>query len=185
MDNVTMPSWLTMPPSRKVIKIGLLVTLLLQLSVLCVEYFGAVWPIWTGKEIVLKTEPVDPRSLFRGNYVRLNYDINRIVQSDAGEFKLNSVVYLVLHEQKGVWQGSEITRVMPTEGDFIRGRVRSHYGEVLNIDYGIEAFFMPKEKALAVEKEMRGTGTTKVRVFISDTGKARAVAFKCIAKACE
>ena len=185
MDKVTMPSWLTMPPNRKVIKIGLLLTLLFQLSVLCVEYLGAVLPIWTGKEIILKTEPVDPRSLFRGNFVRLNFDINLISRIDAAEFKRGSVVYLVLEEKDGLWQAGEVSSVMPIQGDFIRGRVRNNYGEMLDIDYGIEAFFMPKEKALVVEKEMRGTGTAKVRVFISDTGKARAVGFKCIAKACE
>jgi len=32
----------------------------------------------TGALVVLKTTPVDPRSLFRGDYVRLNYDINRL-----------------------------------------------------------------------------------------------------------
>lgn len=95
------------------------------------------------------------------------------------------MVYLVLEEKDGLWLAGEVSSLMPIQGDFIRGRVRSNYGDVLSIDYGIEAFFMPKEKALAVEKEMRGTGTAMVRVFISDTGKARAVAFKCIAKACE
>ena len=32
----------------------------------------------TGKEIVLPVVPVDPRSLFRGDYVILSYDISRI-----------------------------------------------------------------------------------------------------------
>ena len=32
----------------------------------------------TGREIVLKTVPVDPRDLFRGDYVTLRYDISRL-----------------------------------------------------------------------------------------------------------
>ena len=39
--------------------------------------FGAM-PLWTGKEIRVKVVPVDPRSLFRGNYARLNYDFSRL-----------------------------------------------------------------------------------------------------------
>ena len=31
-----------------------------------------------GKEIRVKVVPVDPRSLFRGNYARLNYDFSRL-----------------------------------------------------------------------------------------------------------
>ncbi|MBW8184706.1 GDYXXLXY domain-containing protein [Shewanella nanhaiensis] len=184
MESLVTPLSRKGSPSKKFVQIGLFLTIFFQLSVLCVEYLGAVWPIWTGKAVVLKTQPVDPRSLFRGNYVRLNYDISRVEREDAEAFKLGSVVYLTLEENSGLWQAKEVTREMPSEGDFIRGRVRSHYGEVLSIDYGIEAFFMPKEKALAVEKEMQGTGTAQVEVYISSSGKARAVGFICIAKTC-
>ncbi|HIE31672.1 MAG TPA: hypothetical protein EYP67_04720 [Methanosarcinales archaeon] len=31
-----------------------------------------------GQEIVLKTDPIDPRDLFRGDYVTLSYEISRI-----------------------------------------------------------------------------------------------------------
>ena len=32
----------------------------------------------TGQEVLLKVQPVDPRDLFRGDYVVLRYDITRV-----------------------------------------------------------------------------------------------------------
>jgi len=36
------------------------------------------WPLWTGEPIYLAVRPVDPRDLFRGDYVTLGYDIQRV-----------------------------------------------------------------------------------------------------------
>ena len=42
---------------------------------------GKVQTMMTGDVIILRTEPVDPRSLFRGSFVRLRYEITLL--SDA------------------------------------------------------------------------------------------------------
>jgi len=37
------------------------------------------YPLWVGKEIALRVvQPIDPRSLFRGEYVILSYDLSRL-----------------------------------------------------------------------------------------------------------
>jgi uncharacterized membrane-anchored protein len=36
------------------------------------------WPLWTGESIYLKVRPVDPRDLFRGDYVTLGYDVDNL-----------------------------------------------------------------------------------------------------------
>ncbi|MBT3870270.1 MAG: GDYXXLXY domain-containing protein [Gammaproteobacteria bacterium] len=48
------------------------------MAVLVGMYVTAALPLWTGAEIRLATAPVDPRSLFRGNYALLSYDISEI-----------------------------------------------------------------------------------------------------------
>ena len=63
---------------RKKIIIALCAAVLLQLMVLSGMLVLAAMPLWTGKEIRVKVVPVDPRSLFRGNYARLNYDFSRL-----------------------------------------------------------------------------------------------------------
>jgi len=182
MNTLSVPDWLQKKPGKRAIQIGLILTLFFQLAVLSVEYLGSVLPIWTGEEIILKTEPVDPRSLFRGNYVRLNYEINRIEVEPHTEYKNGSLIYVSLVESQGIWQFDTLNRDKPQEGLYMRGRVRSHHSGSLQVEYGIEAFFMPKEKALKVQDEMGSQA--QVRVFVAPSGKARAVGFKCLGDAC-
>jgi uncharacterized membrane-anchored protein len=47
---------------------------------------GHAWPLWVGQAIYLKVRPVDPRDLFRGDYVVLGYDIGTLrVRSASAE----------------------------------------------------------------------------------------------------
>jgi hypothetical protein len=41
-----------------------------------------IYILKTGKVIHLRTAPIDPRDIFRGDYVRLNYEISRIAIDD-------------------------------------------------------------------------------------------------------
>jgi len=182
MNTMTIPGWLHKKPGKRTIQIGLILTLIFQLSVLSVEYLGSVLPIWTGKEVILKTQPVDPRSLFRGNFVRLNYEINRITTEPGEAFKIGSPIYVSLTEREGIWLFDTLNSAKPHQGTYIRGRVRRNDSGTVRIEYGIEAFFMPKEKALKVQNEMGGQA--QVRVFVGPNGKARAVGFKCLGDAC-
>ncbi|WP_299792487.1 GDYXXLXY domain-containing protein [uncultured Shewanella sp.] len=183
MNTMTLHGWLYKKPGKRTVQLGLYLTLFFQLSVLSVEYLGSVLPIWTGEAIVLKTEPVDPRSLFRGNFVRLNYEINRVTVEGGGkDYKEGEVIFVTLIEKQGIWQAETIDIKRPEHGSYIRGRIRSIDSGSVRVEYGIEAFFMPKEKALKVQDEMRGHAL--VRVYVAPDGKARAVGFKCLGEAC-
>ena len=45
------------------------------IAILAVLLVGHAWPLWTGQTVVLPVRPVDPRDLFRGEYVRLDTPI--------------------------------------------------------------------------------------------------------------
>ena len=156
--------------NKQMIMKGLIAGLVLQILVLLLEYLGAVYPLWTGQEVTLKTIPVDPRSLFRGNYARLNYDISTIPATDmltVTGLRFNQYVYVKLKPGDGgihVYDGASLTR--PVSGLFIRGRAQGDR----NIKYGIEAFFASKERALALEEKLRIGGLAKV--MIAGNGKA-------------
>lgn len=164
--------------SKKNIIAGLMAVIILQIIVLGSEYLGAVYPLWTGTEIKLKTVPVDPRSLFRGNYARLEYDISSI---EAGYFeddksiRENEVVYVKLKPAgEGLFEFQDAGFEKPDAGIFIKGRiVRDRFSKrdkKYNIKYGIEAFFAPKEKALALEKKLRRGGAAVI--MVAENGKA-------------
>ncbi len=57
---------------RTVILIGVV---LLQVAVVLSLVVRYEWRLWHGAPIVLETVPVDPRDLFRGDYVDLDYTI--------------------------------------------------------------------------------------------------------------
>ncbi|MFC1824852.1 GDYXXLXY domain-containing protein [Thermodesulfobacteriota bacterium] len=164
--------------SKKTIATGLMIVIALQITVLAGEYLGAIYPIWTGKEIRLKTIPVDPRSLFRGNYARLRYEISTIEGKDLGmkqNLRNGEVVYIKLKPGADglyVFDGAGLEK--PGSGPFIRGRLQTKQSRnksvIFNIRYGIEAYFAPKEKALALEKELRGSGVAII--MVAGNGKA-------------
>ena len=52
------------------LKISLLATA--QVAALAAMIADKQWTLNTGTQVVLQTEPVDPRSLFMGDYARLN-----------------------------------------------------------------------------------------------------------------
>jgi len=164
--------------SKKNIITGLMIIIVFQLIVLSSEYLGAIYPLWTGKEIKIKTIPVDPRSLFRGNYARLQYDISTI---DATYFdgkkdlRNDEVVYVKLKPaEDGLFVFEDAGLEKPEKGPFLRGRLQRNRSRnkssIYNVRYGIEAYFAPKEKALALEKDLRRGGVAII--MIAENGKA-------------
>jgi len=132
------------------------------------------WMIWervhllaTGREVVLDVVPVDPRSLFRGDYVSLGYDMSRVAApSRALHLKRGDDVYVTL--QKGVddkWTvvGSSMKPPAAARADqvVIKGRV-SHVIHTsdqaipqLTMRYGIESFFVPEGTGRELEALVR------------------------------
>ena len=135
-------------------------------------------PLWTGDEVKVKTVPIDPRSLLRGNYARLNYAFSSI---DAGpkrdpQPKKGSVIYVQLQPSANddYYEYADWALEKPESGVFIRGRVTRAWCSTncnLRVKYGIEAFFAPKEKALALESDLRETGMAVL--MVSKGGNAR------------
>ncbi len=163
-------------PNKKIV-IGLIIVICFQLFIHAGVYLNAVYPIWTGQVIKLKTMPVDPRSLFRGNYARLRYtisniparDINRLTSPRHGE-----IVYVKLKPStSGVWDYNGVSLKKPNSAPFLRGRIQTSYHRTPNtyrIFYGIEAYFAPKKKALELEKKLRQNAVATIKV--AKNGKA-------------
>ncbi|MCH7972072.1 MAG: GDYXXLXY domain-containing protein [Chloroflexi bacterium] len=166
-----------------------------------------------GRTAVLQTVPVDPRDLFRGEFVVLRYEISTLgtgenvppgvglpVPPEGGENgppaegEINpprrveivppSKTYLLLGE---INKGDTVYVGLPGDDDdlfqllhvqtggpspktdlFIRGRVTEKRGDTITIEYGIEQYFVPEGKGLAIER----ADDVKVRVSINRSGTA-------------
>lgn len=164
--------------NKRLLLLGLTLTICLQLMVLTTEFVSSVWPLWFGKPILLKTVPVDPRSLFRGNYVLLNYEISVLDKAlSQTPLKKGQIVYVTLELTDNGYKAVNIHHNKPDNSIFIRGRVSSVSSQAIRLKYGIEAYFMPKEKALKVEATLRRGGNAQI--YLLNNGKAAIAGLQC------
>ena len=101
--------------------------------------------ISAGERILLKTVPVDPRDIFRGDYVQLTYEISNIDLDSIGikdSFRRNEKAYVVLEQDtENTYKAISVNKTMPDGKRFIQGRVRyetqvSHWDVTLKEDNG-------------------------------------------------
>ena len=71
--------------TRSKVAVGLGAAIAFQLVVLAGMVVYAAMPLWTGTEIRVKTVPVDPRSMFRGNYAQLRYEFATLPEGALSE----------------------------------------------------------------------------------------------------
>ena len=152
---------------RRKIALILGAAIVLQVVVLAGMVVSAAMPLWTGAEVRVATLPVDPRSLFRGNYARLDYAFSTLPEDALGgvrELRAGEVVYVSLESgDDGLHRYAGASLERPAEGLYLRGRVQRGRPPY-RVRFGIEAFFAPKEKALRLEEELRDGGVAVLKV---------------------
>ncbi len=131
------------------------------------------YTLQTGTEVLLRTVPIDPRDLFRGDYVILRYDINRIpldsILSEGGPFKKDDQVYLKLDTSLKYARTTQISRNQFNEGLFIEGVITNTNTHVLSVKYGIESYFVPQGTGKEIERKI---GKIDVIVAVDKQGHA-------------
>ncbi|MEM9604256.1 MAG: GDYXXLXY domain-containing protein [Pseudomonadota bacterium] len=163
---------------------GLVAAVLLQVAVLVGMQVGAALPLWTGETVRVATVPVDPRSLFRGNYAILRYDTDAAAETlspDWDALRHGEVVYLSLvpgGEGLHVWTDAALAP--PETGLFVRGRIDHQRSRGADEPPGItlpniEAFFAPKATALRLERELRAGGVAVISVTANGAAALRDV----------
>jgi uncharacterized membrane-anchored protein len=141
----------------------LLVTVVAQLVILVGMIALRAIPLVTGKAIVIRVQPVDPRDFFRGDYVILSYDFSRTPREGIeglSEFQQESwkklegrTVYvpLVTDSIPGHWRAAKVTVVKPATGPFLKGQME-RYG---SLKFGIEAYYVQEGTGRGYEQAIR------------------------------
>lgn len=82
----------------------------------------------TGKKVLLRTEPVDPRDIFRGDYVQLRYEISTLNLGEMGieeQFRPMERVYVHLEKSPdGTFRATSVSREPPKGKTYIQGRAK-------------------------------------------------------------
>ncbi len=122
------------------------------------------WTLQTGTPVLLKTEPIDPRSLFRGDYVILNYAISNLAQGTlAGDdgFERHDPIHVLLREDTPYWQPVSLHRERPEvppghvaiKGEVLySGSMMVDGARSATVRYGIENYFVPEGEGRALEQ---------------------------------
>jgi uncharacterized membrane-anchored protein len=122
----------------------------------------------TGSSILVRTAPVDPRDLLRGQYLRLSYEFSRMQPLvDTGSVpKGGDEVWTVLtpagefHQPRGSFSGRPAT--LGAGEVAIQGRV-----DGWRVLYGIEEYFVPEGSETPAQRD------TTVRLRVGTDGHPR------------
>ncbi len=117
-----------------------------------------------GREVVLQTVPVDPRSLLQGDYAILDYEI-----AELPDYLLDArpgdIAYVLLQESPESWYAINYQRDEPVgKSVYIQGRV----DEGGRLDFGIGTYFVPEGTGRIIEQ----ADDVKVVVVLDDQGNA-------------
>lgn len=173
------------------LKISLLAAV--QVAALATMIADKQWTLNTGTQVVLQTEPVDPRSLFMGDYARLNYSIGRLrLDGDEGiggdkEFARHDTVWVALKPDPAGAKAVSVHReraavpagllalkgevLYVSDHDWDRTTSKSIKRRTLQVRYGIEQYYVQEGTGRQIE---RPQGGEKVAILaaVDSRGKA-------------
>jgi uncharacterized membrane-anchored protein len=123
-----------------------------------------------GQEVLLKVEPIDPRDLLRGDYVRLGYEIRNVpvklvTNAPAGEFVTveGPIFVRLVKDADGYWRARSASLGAPAEsppaGEVdIRGSITGGWTlgpeGSFSVDYGIDRYYVPEGEGKAIEADL-------------------------------
>lgn len=161
-----------------------LIILLLQTGILANMIESRVSILRDGSDVLLKTVPVDPRDLLRGDYVILSYDISvipadkltgaipteptdaqlsvRLKPGEDGFFTVTQASF----EPLAAEAGSVIARSLP----FMYYPSPEGPQPSIQVDYGIERYYVPEGEGLVLE-EARNIGALSVTARVDAAGR--------------
>ena len=176
---MTISSFFRVPPLAAAI-----VAAALQTAVLGYMVESRASILRSGEDIKLKTLPVDPRDLLRGDYVILSYPISTIPKDIVtGEIPKDSQQVRMSVRLKpgadGLWTASEASfgDLAPAEGSVVlRTLPFEYYSSVDNVlpdnifvSYGIERYYVPEGEGKVLE-DARNQEELEVEARVSKEG---------------
>jgi uncharacterized membrane-anchored protein len=100
----------------------------------------------TAPTVLLKTRPVDPRDILRGDYMILSYEISRAEKTVVRADNLTGDVYVMLKPEGKYHVIEEVLSEEPDATEprmWVKATAQGGFGD-LRLDYGIERYFVPE-----------------------------------------
>lgn len=156
-----------------------LVLAIIQTLILVWMVASRVMILHSPSVVTLQSEPVDPRDLFRGDYVTLSYAISSLSFTEInGDMKWQDgdTIYVEMTPSKDTWRAVAAfhATVVPALGNkIIRGRIDylDETRNVARVTYGIERYYVPEGEGRALE-DQRNEHALSVDVALAGDGEA-------------
>ena len=113
-----------------------------------------------GKEVLLKTIPVDPRDIVMGDYVILNYEISEFPKYKKYMFQHNKPIYVKLNVDKNNIASIDMISKKKPKGLYLEGTMGAcqtilpmfRTGQCIN--YGIESYYVQEGEGRKLERDL-------------------------------
>ncbi len=172
-------------------KLFLILAIVFQLVALLWMALSREYIVQTGEVIKIQTAPIDPRDLFRGDFVRLEYDLSVLPASLLDvyladqELKKGQVVYVTLQkDSRGLVMPLSVSDTKPNgnklymKGRLTRNWAKNKYGSsTLELKYGIEQYFVEQGRGIDIENRRgrRNELQTPMIMHVALSGSGAAV----------
>jgi uncharacterized membrane-anchored protein len=129
----------------------------------------------TGEMILVRVVPVDPRDLFRGDYVVLGYEFSRAppsIEGLPGAYRpewLGRTVYVTLVPEEDVkhWRAEKFSIQRPGSGKYLQGRIVGPG----RLEFGIESYYVQEGQGHDYERALRSRRLS-AEIAVAADGKA-------------
>jgi uncharacterized membrane-anchored protein len=103
-----------------------------------------------------KTAPVDPYDAFRGRYVAIRAEINKVKKPEGMNLKYGQKVYAQLTvDEKGFAQVSQIAMQKPKDSAYLTASVTYPTGNDIGLNLPIDRYYMEEKAAPRAEQAYR------------------------------
>lgn len=142
-----------------------------------------------GEEILIKTKAYNPKDIFRGEYIRLNYDINDIDVSKVDKEILDEIddnnhsssqdlkrkkLYVQLNKKDKHYEVDRVTFQKPEQGIYMIGKyeyimwnkIDTGGPRQIRVSYALDKYFVPENTGRKLEEKVRkGEAFAKLKVY--------------------
>ena len=160
-----------------IVKKQYLLAMIIPLVILAGITVSPVSALMRGEEVSLRTVPFDPRDLFRGDYIMLQYVISEInitefQDIDKADWEEGAVtgrkVYVTLKKEGKYHVVDKVFWEEPKEGLYLKGKIQyaDTFRNIAMIDYHLDRYFVPENTGKDFE-ELSREGKLIARVNVS------------------
>lgn len=164
--------------------------ILFQIAVVATMAISREWILANGTPLTFQTAPIDPRDIFRGDYVRLDYLFSNVPAAqldrqviERGLRKGQKVYLAVSPGESGVAQGERLYLSPPEGMPYLLGRVRYEWPyrgyldrpenarpkmtlSPVSVKYGIEQYYVEQGSGRLMEERRGGRNDFQLPMLI-------------------